>query len=65
MAGPLSRVARARGPAAQAVFGIVQGGVYENLRHSSAEFVSAAAVDGVAIGGTLGRDKDEMRTSSG
>jgi queuine tRNA-ribosyltransferase len=49
------------GPAAQAVFGIVQGGVYEDLRHSSAEFVSAAAVDGVAIGGTLGRDKDEMR----
>ena len=31
------------GPAAQAVFGIVQGGVYEDLRHSSAEFVSAAA----------------------
>src|SRR3954465_4463285 len=48
------------GPARQAVFGIVQGGVYEDLRHSSAEFVSAAAVDGVAIGGTLGRDKDEM-----
>ena len=53
------------GPAAQAVFGIVQGGVYEDLRHSSAEFVSAAAVDGVAIGGTLGRDKDEMRGVSG
>jgi queuine tRNA-ribosyltransferase len=49
------------GPAGQAVFGIVQGGVHEDLRHVSAEFVSAAAVDGVAIGGTLGRDKDEMR----
>jgi queuine tRNA-ribosyltransferase len=43
------------------VFGIVQGGVYEDLRHESAEYVSAAGVDGVAIGGTLGRDKDEMR----
>jgi len=49
------------GPRDQAVFGIVQGGVYEDLRHESAEFVSAAGVDGVAIGGTLGRDKDEMR----
>jgi queuine tRNA-ribosyltransferase len=49
------------GPAGQAVFGIVQGGVYEDLRHESADFVAAAAVDGVAIGGTLGRDKEEMR----
>ena len=53
------------GPAAQAVFGIVQGGVYEDLRRQSAEFVSAAAVDGVAIGGTLGRDKKEMRSVVG
>jgi queuine tRNA-ribosyltransferase len=49
------------GPARQAVFGIVQGGVYEDLRRESAEYVSAAAVDGLAIGGTLGRDKAEMR----
>jgi queuine tRNA-ribosyltransferase len=49
------------GPARQAVFGIVQGGVYEDLRRESAECVSAAGVDGLAIGGTLGRDKDEMR----
>jgi queuine tRNA-ribosyltransferase len=49
------------GAAAQAVFGIVQGGVHEDLRRESAEYVSAAAVDGLAIGGTLGRDKAEMR----
>src|SRR4051795_13470553 len=49
------------GPARQAVFGIVQGGVYEDLRRESAETVSAAGVDGLAIGGTLGRDKAEMR----
>ena len=49
------------GPARQAVFGIVQGGVHEDLRHSSAELVCAAPVDGIAIGGTLGRDKEEMR----
>jgi queuine tRNA-ribosyltransferase len=49
------------GPARQAVFGIVQGGVHEDLRRESAEYVSAAGVDGLAIGGTLGRDKAEMR----
>ncbi len=48
------------GPDRQAVFGIVQGGVYEDLRRESAQRVSEAAVDGVAIGGTLGRDKAEM-----
>jgi queuine tRNA-ribosyltransferase len=48
------------GPADQAVFGIVQGGVYEDLRRESAQAVSAAGVDGLAIGGTLGRDKEEM-----
>jgi len=49
------------GPPSQAVFGIVQGGVHEDLRRESAEYVSAAGVDGLAIGGTLGRDKAEMR----
>jgi queuine tRNA-ribosyltransferase len=48
------------GPERQAVFGIVQGGVHEDLRRESAEAVSAAGVDGLAIGGTLGRDKEEM-----
>jgi queuine tRNA-ribosyltransferase len=52
---------REHGPARQAVFGIVQGGVHEDLRRESAEYVSAAGVDGLAIGGTLGRDKVEMR----
>ncbi len=48
------------GPARQAVFGIVQGGVHEDLRRESAQAVSEAGVDGIAIGGTLGRDKEEM-----
>jgi queuine tRNA-ribosyltransferase len=49
------------GPSRQAVFGIVQGGVHEDLRRESAQRVSEAGVDGIAIGGTLGRDKEEMR----
>ncbi|HEX6587314.1 MAG TPA: tRNA guanosine(34) transglycosylase Tgt [Solirubrobacterales bacterium] len=53
------------GPARQAVFGIVQGGVHEDLRRASTERVGAAAVDGIAIGGTLGRDKQEMHSVLG
>ena len=49
-----------RGPRRQALFGIVQGGVYEDLRRESASAVASADVDGLAIGGTLGRDKPEM-----
>ena len=66
LARPLPRLARrATGPARQAVFGIVQGGVHEDLRRESAEAVSAAGVDGIAIGGTLGRDKEEMAGGAG
>jgi queuine tRNA-ribosyltransferase len=50
------------GPGRQAVFGIIQGGVHEDLRRESAAAVSTAGVDGIAIGGTLGRDKPEMRS---
>ncbi len=43
--------------AQQALFGIIQGGVYPDLRLQSAEFVAAQAVDGLAIGGeTVGFD---------
>ena len=48
------------GPPAQAVFGIVQGGVHEDLRRESASRTAAAGIDGIAIGGTLGREKEEM-----
>lgn len=48
------------GPSGQAVFGIIQGGTHADLRRESCEYVSASGVDGIAIGGTLGRDKQEM-----
>ncbi|MBA2440183.1 MAG: tRNA guanosine(34) transglycosylase Tgt [Thermoleophilaceae bacterium] len=50
-----------RGPRGQAVFGIVQGGVHEDLRSESAAYVARAPVDGVAIGGSLGQEKEQMR----
>ena len=45
------------GPAGQLVFGIVQGGVYEDLRGESAAAIVASECDGIAIGGSLGADK--------
>jgi queuine tRNA-ribosyltransferase len=48
-------------PARQLLFGIIQGGVYEDLRAESSAYVAGAGVDGIAIGGSLGQDKDQMR----
>ncbi len=39
----------------QALFGIIQGGVFEDLRRESASFVASQPLDGIAIGGeTIG-----------
>jgi queuine tRNA-ribosyltransferase len=48
------------GPEGQLVYGIVQGGVYEDLRRESALTVAASGCDGVAIGGSLGAEKAQM-----
>ena len=50
----------AHGPADQVVYGIVQGGVHEDLRRASAQAVAGTPSFGVAIGGSLGRDKAQM-----
>src|SRR3954469_19029720 len=49
------------GSGGQAVFGIVQGGVYEDLRAESAARVGQAPLDGIAVGGSLGQEKAQMR----
>lgn len=48
------------GPAEQLVYGIVQGGVENDLRLESAETVAASGCPGIAIGGSLGQDKPQM-----
>ncbi len=48
------------GPAEQIVYGIVQGGVYEELRRESTEQIAARGCGGIAIGGSLGEDKAQM-----
>jgi queuine tRNA-ribosyltransferase len=47
-------------PPGQLLYGIVQGGVYEDLRRASAREVAASGCDGIAIGGSLGQDKAQM-----
>jgi queuine tRNA-ribosyltransferase len=48
------------GPRDQAVYGIVQGGVEPDLRRESAQVVAGRGCGGIAIGGSLGQDKQQM-----
>jgi queuine tRNA-ribosyltransferase len=48
------------GPPDQLVYGIVQGGVEQDLRSESTQTVAASRCGGVAIGGSLGQDKPQM-----
>jgi queuine tRNA-ribosyltransferase/7-cyano-7-deazaguanine tRNA-ribosyltransferase len=50
-----------RGPQKGGVlFGIVQGGAYQDLREQSATFISGLDLAGYAVGGSLGRSKNDM-----
>ncbi|MGI8632969.1 MAG: tRNA guanosine(34) transglycosylase Tgt [Solirubrobacterales bacterium] len=51
---------REHGPAGQALYGIVQGGIHPDLRAEAAGVVGDAEIDGIAIGGTLGDSKEQM-----
>jgi queuine tRNA-ribosyltransferase len=44
----------------QALFGIVQGGEYRDLREESAKFINSLPFDGFGIGGSLGKSKKDM-----
>jgi queuine tRNA-ribosyltransferase len=47
----------------QALFGIVQGGVFSDLREQSARFLTNLGFDGYAIGGlSVGETKEQMHT---
>lgn len=45
----------------QAIFGIVQGGVHEDLRRESAEFITNQPFDGFAVGGVSVGEPTEMQ----
>jgi queuine tRNA-ribosyltransferase len=44
----------------QKLYGIVQGGVYSDLRKESVEYVNSQPFFGHAVGGSLGADKSQM-----
>ena len=50
------------GPAGQVVYGIVQGGVEQDLRIGVRRGRGRERCDGVAIGGSLGQDKAQMHS---
>lgn len=55
------RSKQAHGDNPAALFGIVQGGMYEDLRRESAQALTEIGFDGYAIGGlSVGEPKDEM-----
>jgi len=46
----------------QAIYGIIQGGVYKDLREESSKFIFGMDFDGIAIGGvSVGESKKQMR----
>ena len=44
----------------QGLYGIIQGGIYEDLRKTSAEYVASRPFFGTAMGGCLGGSDEEM-----
>lgn len=44
----------------QALYGIVQGGAFEDIRRASADVIGAMDFDGIAIGGNLGKTREDM-----
>jgi tRNA-guanine transglycosylase len=55
-----TRCLAARTRSDQALYGIVQGGAFEDLRSASASYIGRLPFDGVAIGGSLGKSKADM-----
>jgi queuine tRNA-ribosyltransferase len=56
-----SRLRQASGEPMQALYGVVQGGRFEDLRKESAKFLSELPFDGYAIGGSFA--KEDMATA--
>jgi queuine tRNA-ribosyltransferase len=49
-----------KNPQAQAIYAVIHGGVDLDLRAQSAKFLSNLPFDGFALGGSLGKNKEEM-----
>jgi len=47
-------------PRKQAMYAVVHGGTNKELRQHSIEYLKTLPFDGFAIGGSLGKDREEM-----
>lgn len=58
----LLRCIKAHKKKEQRLYGVIQGGVFKDLRVESAQFVAKQKIDGIAIGGvSVGETKKEMK----
>ncbi|EFA80165.1 methionyl-trna synthetase beta subunit [Heterostelium album PN500] len=55
-----SLLAHLADPRKQAIYAVIHGGVDMELRKQSTEYLSSLPFDGMAIGGSIGKDRDEM-----
>jgi queuine tRNA-ribosyltransferase len=51
-----------KNPQGQAMYAVVHGGIDPDLRRQSCEFLKNLPFDGFAIGGSMGKTKEEMHT---
>jgi len=52
--------AHLQNPNSQALYAVIHGGIDPNLRKASCEFLTALPYDGFSIGGSIGKNKQEM-----
>jgi queuine tRNA-ribosyltransferase len=50
-----------KNPNNQAIYAVVHGGIEKDLREKSVEFLKNLPFDGFAIGGSVGKDKNQMQ----
>lgn len=49
-----------KNPQQQAIYGVIHGGINPDLRKKSCDFLTNLAFDGFAIGGSVGKNKNEL-----
>lgn len=54
--------AHLQNPQQQAIYGVIHGGIHDELRRESCRFLTNLPFDGFSIGGSMGKTKEEMHT---
>ena len=57
-----SLAAHLKNPQSQAMYAVIHGGIHEQLRRESCDFLTKLPFDGYSIGGSMGKTKEEMHT---